>query len=885
MNVLLISPTFSQNVNEGAIRNELQEQGIDDKEVERRLIQRGFDLNNIDSNDPQQILELQQATEEIIAEIKSEKQNLIKKRDNVKQDTSEVKVVKQKDEIINSSQVVNNFDRPDSNKIPVVYGHQLFTSGSIRFYKKSEYINTPNNYILGPGDEVSVSIWGRSEANFSQEITKDGYVKFSRIPRLSIAGLKLEDAKEVVKSQLAKSYPLTDETFDFNVVATRNINVFITGEVLNVGSFNMSAVNTAINALAASGGPTKIGSVRNIKIIGSNGDNRNLDLYDFMNDPSKVRDLYLFEGDYIVVPIANKIVEVRGAVTRPMKYELNNDETLSDLIDLAGGLKYNARKKNVKITRYVNDEKVILNTDLTNLQNIFELKNGDLVEISEINNEIKNAIFAVGAIENEGQFELFPNMKLSNLLELLVLNKDAILEIGYLVRLNSDQKTVSWEIVNLNEILNDVNSPSNIELRAGDKLIIRGEAGFNNSNSFEIKGAVNNEGQFQLDQDKSLKVSDAIFLASGLQPSATNFGYIIRNTPGSLTPDYIPLDLDAILDNPQSDKNLNLAPGDIVQIYSKSQYANETFVSVEGAVRNPDSYKFDESLTLNDVLVLSQGITIEGSYQNIDIFRLEFKNNKKTRTLVKKVRVDENYSVIGESVQLEPFDHIIVRKAPEFEKQREIFVNGEVSYPGKYYIIGDNYKIVDLVKEAGGATDEAFLGGATLKRTLDDIGYIVIDLNSAMNKPNTTSNVVLQEGDSLFIPKLNNLVTVIGAVNKYSSFNREISNTSNINFVYEPGKSAKHYIDMSGGFVDNANKNSVTVKYPNGELKHTSRFLFFRNYPKVKPGSLITVELKSEEELRSKREREPVDWEKVLSNSVAQATTILSLILLIQNVN
>ncbi|MDF1694600.1 MAG: SLBB domain-containing protein [Saprospiraceae bacterium] len=884
------SSSDAQIIDEDEIRNELIKRGVDNEEVKRRLIAKGFDPDNIDPTDSAKILELQNAAEEIIKEIEAETKSVeTNNAGTVLEAPSNFEVPK---DILTSD--VNNEAPKETKEESVendkasIYGQQLYREKSIRFYQKSEYINTPSDYVLGPGDIVSVSIWGQNEANLTQQISDGGYVKFSKIPRITLSGLKLRDAKQLMQSRMSRFYTFNEEDFELKVTATRNINIFITGEVGNVGSYNISAVNTAVNALAAAGGPTDIGSVRNIKIVSPENGNKSLDIYKFLKDPQVSNDFFLSEGDYIVVPVISKVVEIKGAINRPYKYELLPKETLKDLIDFAGGLKVNALKKNIKITRYDEDRRVIINLDLNSLNsmNPFDLENGDVVEISEIRNDLRNAVTLLGAVENSGEFAVTNGMRISDLMNKAILADNAILDIAYLSRLNDNGKTVNWQIINIEEAMRSPSSASNLELRHRDKITVRKTSDFFSSNSFEILGAVNSSGVIQLDQSDELKVSDAIFLANGLTPNATDFGYIIRNLPGSFTSEYIPLSISSIMANPASAENINLRPGDVLQVYDKGQYLDETFISVQGSVREPNRFKYDESLTLKDVLLLSKGLTIDAANNKIDIYRLEFKNNNKTRTLVTNVSVDENYNTLsGGTVALQPFDQIIVRKAPEFEKQREVFVTGEVKYPGKYYLMNDNYTIVDLIKDAGGLTGEAFPGGMNLKRSENDVGYIIVDLDEAMNNPGSTKNIILQLGDSLYIPKMNNLVSIEGAVNKAEAFNGDISSANKINFVYDETKGAKYYIEKSGGFRSNADKSSVSVKYPNGEMHKTKKFLFFKRYPKVVPGSTITVGFEKVEVKDPNNQDEDIDWGRILSNSIAQATAILSLILLIQNVD
>jgi len=864
---------------------ELEKQGVDQDEVKKRLVERGYDPDNIDPENPTELLEIQTVTEEIIAEIKSEQTaivEVIEEQDSIKPPSVvETLVSNPYADEAGTSMTTNT--SPSSGK-PEIFGQQIYRNGAVRYYKENEFINPPSDYILGPGDKVTVSIWGQSEENFSQEISDGGYVKFSRIPRISLAGLKLSDAKKLMKTKLSRYYPFREEDFELKVTSTRNINIFITGEVFNVGSYNISAVNPAVNALAAAGGPSDIGSVRNIRIV-SNSGNKTLDLYKFLGDPQLAKGLFLNEGDYIFVPLLGKVVNIVGAIKRPFKYELLPNESLADLIEFAGGLKVEAFKKNIKIKRYENDERVLINLDISDAGKLanFKLKDGDFIEISSVDDDIENTVIVDGSISNPGPFQLESGMRISQLLKKLDFDDDAILDVAYLTRLNENKKTVKWQVVNLDAARE--NEPNaNLVLQDGDKLIIRGKSAFVKANQFEIRGAVNTEAIYQLDESDNLRVSDAIFLAGGLSPSATDFGYIIRNLPGTTVTEYIPINLKEILNDVSAEANIPLEPNDVIQAYSKDQYVDETFVTIEGAVRAPSTYKYDETLTLQDVLILSKGLTIDAATNNIDIFRLEFNDNNKTRTLIANAAVDKDLRVVGDNIALQPFDHIVVRKAPEFELQREVFVSGEVKYPGKYYILNDNFTIVDLIEQAGGLTNEAFIPGATLRRAQDDLGYIVVDLDKAMKNPSASSNVILQLSDEVMIPKIKNLVTVKGAVNTSDALNG-VDSQSKINFVFDGTQSVKHYIEKSGGFQEKSDKSSVAVLYPNGEVKRAKKVLFFRKYPKVTPGSTILVNYKREELTVDGQEKEKIDWGQIFSDSIGQATAILSLLLLVDRLD
>jgi len=890
---LLVSCSFiavSQVPSESEAKAELEKRGIDEAEFRAELLARGIDIDNINTSDPAELLRVQETIEEVMAQLEA-KEAVIEGNEQV--------LISQADEIQEAVEdgatleeaITEELQEEVAEELPQaqLYGHHLFRNKSIKFYRKSEDAKPPDSYIIGPGDKISVAIWGEAELNFSQEVTNDGFIKPAQIARIYVGGLTIEEARKSIRSKLSRNYRFDQNTFEINVVTARTINVNITGEVFNVGSYSISALNTAFNALVAAGGPSDIGSVRRIKVASSQGGTKTLDLYRFLSDPLIGEEFYLFENDYIVVPVAEKVVEIGGAVNRPFRYELLESEDLMEIIDYAGGLKANALKRSIKITRLEDDEEKIINVNLRDLQNSrnnFKLKNGDVIEVQTIPRNYENVVSVEGAVELPGEYAFQPNMKIGDLLEMAKVDEDAILETAYLMRLNDDRKTVRYQVISIADIKRNPRGEGNLLLRRGDKLTVRSKSAFADTKSIEVEGAVRLPGTYPYNGD-ALRTSDALFLSGGLTENATDFAFIFREKPGTGQVEYIPIDLVKIISG-DSDADVNLRPGDKIVVYDRLKYSDQSFVSVSGSVRNPKDIAYDSTLTIKKALLLAGGLTFDASLQQIDIFRIDFSSTKKTRTLVANVKVDANYNVLdnGGSFRLEPFDQVVVRKAPEFELQRNVRIEGEVKYAGTYALVSENARLSEVIRQAGGVTDEAFLGGASLQRIQDDVGYVIIDLEKALNKSGKTFDVVLQDGDIIRIPKINELVTVSGAVLAKNTFSSEIAASGKYSFAYEPGKNAKYYIDKyAGGVSEDGKASRITVRYPNGELKKTRKFLFFNNYPEVVPGSYINVGYKDPEEPKGEGDDEGIDWGEVLSDSVAQATTILTLVILINNLD
>ncbi len=899
---LVVVTGLAQNpsVSEERAQYELEKRGIEEDEIRAKLLEKGIDPDDVDPTDPSALLSLERALEEAVRELEEEKEEEKEKEKMAKEIVEKMTqdtIVPQpqpdtengEDEAAEESAVV---DVNESLNLPEaeIYGQHIFRNKSIQLYNKSADIKPTDNYVLGVGDKVIISIWGKSQENAEYVIGAEGYIKPSKMPRIYLKGMTLAKARALLQSRYAEYYRFRPEEFEVIVNYARNITVNIVGEVFQYGSFTIPAINTAFNALVAAGGPTDIGSVRNIKLIRPGEQVRKIDIYEFLMNPSIAQDLYLQDNDIIHVEVADRVVNVEGAVKRPFKYELIKGENLRKLLEYAGGLKENAYKGNIQITRFVNDDTRIIDVDLNELDKSgrdFELLSGDQVMVNTIPKPVENYAEIIGAVEMPGKYEITRGMKVDELLKKGILVKEARTDIAFLLRTQKDNSIV-YERVILDDILDNRNAASNVELQSRDRLLILSLSSFIDKDSVAVAGAVRIPTKIPFGSTKNIKVTDALTLAGGLRQDATNFAYIYRTDPGNIRQkEYLRIDLDAASANPDTPDNMILAPGDSIVVFSNLTYLDESFVKVSGAVRNPGSYKFDESLKLQDVLTMAGGTKLEADSSRIDIFSVIIENGVSTETLVKTLSVDKNFNNINDAdFTLHPYDHIIVREVPEFEFQRFVRIEGEVKYPGAYALIDKNEKLWSIVERAGQLTDEAFLQGASLYRMEEGIGFIVMGLDEVKKNKKSRFNYILKEGDVITVPKQKDLVTITGAIKTRDIYPDKIARTGKINVAYHKGKNAKFYVDRYAAGVGERGRNRlITVEQANGAIERTKNFGFIKIYPQVRPGAIITVGTKKAKPEKEARQKEKVDWGRTIADSIAQATAILSLILLIQQVN
>jgi hypothetical protein len=233
--------------------------------------------------------------------------------------------------------------------------------------------------------------------------------------------------------------------------------------------------------------------------------------------------------------------------------------------------------------------------------------------------------------------------------------------------------------------------------------------------------------------------------------------------------------------------------------------------------------------------------------------------------------------------ELMPYDEVVVRFVPEFELQKIVTISGEVKFPGQYSLIKDNETIREVLVRAGGVTAEAFPSAARLVRSEDSLGIVVVKLDRVISNPSSRFNFRLKNGDQLIIPKSKDFVSITGATNASKFFNQEIlGSQERINVPFHQGKNAKFYIEQyAGGIAENGSINEIYVEDANGEITRTKNYFIFRSYPEVEMGSKIVVGRKPVK-TQEQKDREDVDWSKVLADSVGQAVSILSLLLLIE---
>ena len=887
---LLSVVAFAQSANLLSMaRAELNKRGLNETEVRARLLENGID---VDSIPPSEYASYQDRVTAILNQMQAEKtsnvpasasaatpvtvseqnqETLTVTASEVPQTTAgEAAAEKALVEVIQKAE-----DEPVSTND--VYGHSLFTGKSLDVFRTTDGAQAPDTYILGEGDEVHISIFGSSQTEIHQRIAPDGAIQPAGASKIFLKGLTLAQARQAVKTKLAQHYSFRQDQIAVTITTARTISVSIYGEVPVQGGFTLSALNTAFNALAAAGGPTDIGSVRNIQRSRA-GKTERLDLYKFMVGEGGHVHFDLQNNDVLFVPVAQKIVRIEGAVNRPMRYEMADNETLADLIKYAGGLTANAYAEFVQIERYDNSEKKLLEFNLNSVLNGSQEVNlvpGDIVRIKGNNEPMENFISIEGDVYYPGRFDLFKNNSLSKLIEEAKPRYTALTDYVFVERHLPDETVQVLTVP-----FPGINGNPDFRLEARDEVRILRQSAYRDLATISVQGAVRKPFTKDFGLNDKMTVSQAVEYAGGVKATTYPVAYIFRQdvtNPEKMQ--YIQVNLD-------KDGDKLLQPGDRLNVYDNTTYTNIGEVRVSGAVKTPVNVTFDSSLNVHDLLTMAGGFEVGAAYDRVEVFRMDISKKDQVKFDTVTLSVDENYNLVGGDFQIQPYDHIVVRLTPNFTKGRTVELNGRVRYPGIYVLEDTRTQLSDILAQAGGILDDAE-PAAILFRAYNGRGNIGIDVTKALtNKGNNQYDPILMEGDVINVVRMENTVFIREPGTLLAQYVPDEFTADQKSVVYQGRRSAKWYIvNNAGGFTKDADRNSVTVTKPNGQSEGVKHFLWWRIYPKVEPGSVISCQIDYKKREKLEQPKEKVDWERVAASSLSALTSVVSMVLLIQRLN
>jgi protein involved in polysaccharide export with SLBB domain len=865
------NPVFSQDARNNPqvmaqIRAILTAKGLTEDEVKTRLKTKNID---VDKMTDQEIIAQRPAIEAIINEMEQEKKQKMGAA-NVIVDTNKIKaIIDSNDEQVGKAKQAEQYapvvpTREEPKSPNSIYGHHIFKDNTLQAYRISKDASPPDLYILAPGDKINIIIFGKSQADLQYEINPSGYIQPAQMPKIFLSGLTLKSARELLINRFSSFYVFNKDQFALTLNTSRTLNLNIFGEVDRAGSYTTSALNTALNALAVAGGPTNNGSVRKIQIMRGSV-KKILDVYAFMQNPILQFDFYLQNNDIIYVPPAEKIITLQGAVNRPMKYELIDNEGIPELISFAGGLQSNVYTEFVQIERFENNAVVIKDYSLDDIQKkkiIVSLKNGDIVRFKSINTMLTEFVSISGAVDYKGSYELNSTKTISALLKKSRLKQESKLDQIFLLRKNPDTST---QIISLNAESILAGKSADFILQKKDSILVYEQSRFVDLFSIAVLGEVRNPFERLFRFDQSISIKEALGLAGELKPTAAFKAYVYRTDPfNAKKTQYIPVSL-------TDEAGFKLKPGDKLVILNKDTYKLDFNVSIAGEVNNPISIRYDSTLKIKDLIQLAGGVTLGSNLNRVDIFRLKFNKDRAPEKQLMSLTIDQEFNVLsGTQFELQPLDYVVVRRIPEFQLQDFVTINGEVKTPGVYGMTSKRYHFSSLVQQADGFNEFADVENISLIRYIDSSGLVVFNASDALdNKGNLAKDPILLAGDLITVPKLNNIVKIETSGTRYILGD----NQRVLQVNYQGKHSAAWYVrNFAGGFDKRADRISVQVVRENGIVNKTTRFLFFKKYPKVTYGDRVVTTMKPPKP--EKTETKGVDWDKFMTRVLAFGSTL-----------
>ena len=865
---------------------ELNKRGLNEGEVRTRLLESGIDIDKIS---PADYASYQDRVISILDQMQAEKNAQataaapIAGSASANEPTTAASMVQTASETpqstvgetaaeaaLEQALVENNVSPTAGNDI---YGHSLFTGKNLEVFRTTDGAQAPDSYVLGEGDEVHISIFGSSQTEIHQRIGADGSIQPAGSTKIFLKGMTLAQGRTAIQNKLSQFFSFRPDQIAVTITTARTVSVGIYGEVGVQGGFTISALNTAFNALAAAGGPTDMGSVRNVQLSRS-GKNYRLDLYKYMTNPTAGVKYDIQNGDVIFVPIAQKVVGIEGAVNRPMRYELVDGESMLDLIGYAGGLTASAHPDFVQVERFENGSKKYLEYNLKDVlsgRSKVALEQGDVVRIRTGNEPLDQYVAISGDVYYEGNYDLAKNRSLIALLENAKPRYTARTEYVYVERTRPDETvevlTVPWPGLKGNP---------DFELEARDAVRVLDQASFRDVETISVNGQVRAPFTRTFGMNDRMTVAQAIEYADGLKPSVFPVAYIFRrDLTNADKMEYIRINLD-------TDGETLLQPGDQLNIYDNTRYTNVGEVNVSGAVKEPFGTAYDPSLTVHDLLSMAGGFAVGAAFDKVEVFRVNLSNTEAVKMDLITLKVDEDYNVIGEDFQLQPFDHIVVRLTPNFTMGRSVEINGRVKYPGTYVLTDSKMQLSSVIEMAGGLLDDAD-PFARLFRTYNNRGNIGLDLRKVkLNKGSLREDPILMEGDVINIVRQENTVTIRETGTRLAQYIPDDFSATQKLIVYKGGHSARWYINhYAGGFQKTADRNSVTVTMPNNQTIGTTRFLGIRKYPTVEPGGVITMRMDDQKREKLDKPKEKIDWGAEMRSTLSALTSVVSIYLLI----
>lgn len=749
-------------------------------------------------------------------------------------------------------------EEDDDSGLPL-FGYDVFSGNSLGLTVVDD-LPVPLDYQMGPGDVINVQTFGKTNQNLSLTIDRDGSINLPDIGPVAVSGQTFAQLRKQINDVIKKKTIGVDVSVTMG--AMRTMQVYIVGEAAQPGAYNVNGLTTITQALIASGGVKKSGSLRHIQLIRKGQVVSEFDLYDLLIKGDTSKDLRLSSGDTLFIPIRDNALTIEGQVARPAVYETKGGTTLAQLLSLAGGAKPNAYLSRVSVRRTSTNGVQQFTLDLSSPSGRgFKLENGDKVNLSAVSKSLKNAVAVRGEVVRQGALNFKQGMKVSDAIGSIEdgLKQTADLNYALLVReVNANQDIEVYQFSLLDAITHR-GSAANLTLQEKDQIFV-----FDNglAQDYWFGSYANSKVKSTAGSDKTREVLD------------TETGAVI--TKEESTALKVPT-ADAVSDAAELRKASReaLLKPIIERLKEQASYGSPAkVIEVSGAVKFPGLYPLAKNTNVSSLIAAAGGLNQDAYLTSAELSRRLMQGDKAT---FERIDFSLKDAISGKyPVSLGAQDTLIVKTQPGWQEGIVVELQGEFVFPGTYtFKRGETLK--DVVERAGGFTEYAYPEGAVFSRerlkrqeaerlkfinaqlkqeistmslrrqgssvpdpaqaiaivdqleNAQPVGRLVIDLNSAV-EGDKLANLMLEKGDKLFVPAVNPVVSVVG----------EVQFTSN--HTFNPNLTVEDYITSAGGTKRQADTDRIYIVKSNGsvELPNNS-FWFSRNYEPLEPGDTIIV--------------------------------------------
>ena len=760
------------------------------------------------------------------------------------------------------------------------YGYELF-AGEPTTFMPSENAAVPDTYIVGPGDQLKINFYGKESDSFEVIVDREGRISIPDLSPVEVAGLTFAEIKELVKVKVEQEV-IGVKAF-VSLGQLRSMRILVLGEAYKPGSYSVSSLTTVSHALFVSGGVSDIASLRNIQVKRAGNVVANFDLYDLLINGDSSNDIVLKSGDAVFIPSVGAQVRVEGAVKRPAIFELKKGESAKQLLAMAGGLKPNAYAKSAIVERFNFDRKEVLSVDFSKSQINYIPQDGDRIRFNSVSSQYQNSVSLIGAVARPGNYQWHQGKRISDVLKSVRgdLLPQADLSYGLIIReinINGDIEAHQFDVAQA--IIK--NPENNLQLKANDKIVV-----FSRFEEKEVEqSALANMALSQEQQEQQQKAEQwHKFEQKEFEK------YIGVNQDGKelVLEDNKILTIAEISKRKAKEEDQELKPEDyalfsrynllapIIARFKQQASVSQAMqlVEISGNVTFPGIYPLMVGGEVRDLVTAAGGLLESAYVKQAEITRIVESDSSQ----IEHLRLDLESAMRGDlqsNIMLKSKDSINVFAIPNWQENVKVELKGELRFPGTY-TIRRGETLTELLERAGGFSEFAEEKAAVFTRasikeqeqeqlarlstelrrdiasksfqnsvssntlsydemnmllndlaSVEAVGRLVIDLPLIVENK---QNLVLQDGDVLYVPSKRDSISVIGEVNYSTSH------------LYKTGVSVDDYIGLSGGLKERADEDSIYIIKANGSVKipDTGGWFTANNTEQLEPGDTIVI--------------------------------------------